>query len=140
MTEVLVRSDSGLSATVRVGEHELIVDEPVASGGLDAGPNPYEMLLAALGTCTAITLRVYAQTKGWPLAGVEVRLSHDRIHAEDCANCETRDGMLDHISKGLVLHGPLTDDQRQRLAMIAERCPVQKTLTREIVIDQRLLD
>jgi putative redox protein len=139
MTEVLVRSDSGLSATVHMGEHELIVDEPVSAGGLDAGPNPYDLLLAALGACTAITVRMYAQMKGWPLSAVEVRLSHDRIHAEDCANCETQEGLVDHISKGLVLHGSLDADQRARLAAIAERCPVQRTLTREIVVDQRLV-
>jgi uncharacterized OsmC-like protein len=138
MSEVHVHSDTGLSASIRIGEHELTVDEPLSAGGKDAGPNPYELLLAALGACTAITVRMYAQMKGWPLASVEVRLSHDRIHAEDCANCETREGVIDRISKELVLHGELDDAQRERLASIAERCPVHRTLTREIVIDQRL--
>ena len=139
MSEVLVRSATGLSATVRIGEHELTVDEPVSAGGMDAGPNPYELLLAALGSCTAITVRMYAQMKGWPLSSVEVRLSHERVHAEDCASCETREGLIDRISKELVLHGELDDVQRERLASIAERCPVHRTLSREVVIDQRLV-
>jgi putative redox protein len=139
MAKVLVRGDSGLKTAVRVGKHELTVDEPVSAGGEDAGPNPYDLLLAALGSCTAMTLRIYATAKGWPLSAVEVRLSHERIHVEDCTNCETREGFIDRINKDLVLHGDLSEEQRQRLAAIAERCPVQRTLTREIVIQQRLV-
>lgn len=139
MGEVIVRSLTGLSASVEVGVHRFVVDEPVEGGGGDAGPNPYELLLAALGTCTTMTLRLYAQRKGWPLESVEVRLSHERIHAQDCADCETREGYLDQITKRLALSGALDEDQRQRLAEIAERCPVQRTLTREIVIRQSLV-
>ncbi len=136
MAEVLVRSRRGLEHEIRVREHTLVADEspPV---GEDAGPNPYELLLAALGACTAMTLRLYADRKGWPLTAVEVHLRHDRIHATDCADCETRDGFLDHIVKSITLHGALDGEQRQRLLEIAERCPVNRTLQREVVIDQR---
>jgi len=137
--EVIVRSRPGLSASIEVGDHRLVADEPVEVGGADAGPNPYDLLLSALGACTAITVRMYAQRKGWPLDAVEVRLSHDRIHAEDCAQCETREGYVHRISKSLLLQGPLDTDQRQRLAEIAERCPVQRALTHEIVIQQTLV-
>ena len=137
--EVIVRSRPGLSASIEVGDHRLVADEPVEVGGADAGPNPYDLLLSALGACTAITVRMYAQRKGWPLDGVEVRLSHDRIHAEDCAQCETREGYVHRISKSLSLQGPLDADQRQRLAEIAERCPVQRVLTHEITIQQTLV-
>jgi putative redox protein len=137
--EVIVRSRPGLSASIEVGDHRLLADEPVKVGGADAGPNPYDLLLSALGACTAITVRMYAQRKGWPLDAVEVRLSHDRIHAEDCAQCETREGYVQRISKSLSLQGPLDADQRQRLAEIAERCPVQRMLTHEIAIQQTLV-
>ena len=139
MGEVIVRSRPGLSASIEVGDHRLLADEPVEVGGADAGPNTYDLLLSALGACTAITVRMYAQRKGWPLDAVEVRLSHDRIHAEDCAHCETRQGYVQRITKSLSLQGPLDADQRQRLAEIAERCPVQRVLTHEIAIQQTLV-
>ena len=107
MGEVIVRSRPGLSASIEVGDHRLVADEPVEVGGADAGPNPYDLLLSALGACTAITVRMYAQRKGWPLDAVEVRLSHDRIHAEDCADCETRQGYVQRITKSLSVQGPL---------------------------------
>ena len=116
-----------------------MADEPLDGGGTDAGPNPYELLLSALGACTAMTVRLYAQRKGWPLEGVEVALQHERIHAQDCADCETRDGFLDKITKQLTLLGPALDEsQRQRLTDISERCPVQRTLQHEIIIEQRI--
>ena len=139
MTEVIVRSESGMSAQAEMGAHQLTVDEPVSAGGQDSGPCPYDLLLAALGACTALTVRLYAQRKAWPLESVEVRLSHERIHAEDCAECETREGMLDRINKDLVLNGALDAEQRERLAEIAERCPVQRTLTREVIVNQRII-
>jgi uncharacterized OsmC-like protein len=139
VTEVVVRSLAGLQQSIQIRDHRVLADEPVAGGGNDAGPNPYELLLSALGACTAMTVRLYAQRKGWPLDGVEVALQHERIHAEDCADCETREGFLDKITKQLTLLGPqLADEQRQRLFEIAERCPVQRTLQREIVIEQHL--
>jgi uncharacterized OsmC-like protein len=139
VTEVVVRSLDGVQQRIQIRNHHLLADEPLSGGGNDAGPNPYELLLSALGACTAMTVRLYAARKGWPLEGVEVALQHERIHAEDCADCETREGFLDKITKQLTLLGPqLDDEQRQRLFEIAERCPVQRTLQREIVIEQRV--
>jgi len=140
VSDVVVRSTgaTGLTQNVDIRGHQLIVDEPAEAGGQDAGPNPYELLLSALGACTAITVRMYAERKGWPLAAIEVRLNHERIHAEDCADCETRDGFLDQITKDISLHGALDADQRQRLLEISERCPVQRTLQREVHINSRL--
>ena len=132
-----MRSQDGLVQQIDVRGHVLLADEPLEAGGADAGLNPYELLLAALGSCTAMTVRMYAARKGWPLEGVEVVLQHDKVHASDCADCETRDGYLDRITKLVSLHGPLDADQRQRLIEIAERCPVQRTLQHEIVIEQR---
>jgi len=124
---------------VRAGKHELTADEPEAVGGNDRGPGPYELLLAALGTCTAMTIRMYARQKGWPLEKVTVRLNHARVHAEDCATCETREGKIDRMERVLSFEGPLTDQQRQRLLEIANKCPVHRTLTSEIMIPTRLL-
>jgi uncharacterized OsmC-like protein len=140
MAEVLVRGDAwgGLTQAITMRQHQLVADEPPPDGD-DRGPTPYELLLAALGACTAMTLRLYAQRKGWPLEGVSVRLQHDRVHAQDCRDCETEHGLLDRITKQLTLEGDLTPEQRQRLAEIAERCPVQRTLQSEIVIDQTLV-
>jgi len=120
------------------GRHRLAADEPVASGGLDRGPNPYELLLMALGACTSMTLRLYADRKGWPLARVAVRLRHEKIHAQDCADCETRQGKIDRIERIIDLEGALDAAQRQRLLEIAEMCPVHRTLTSEISIVSRL--
>jgi putative redox protein len=140
VTEVVVRSLDGLQQSIQIRGHHLVADEPVDSGGTDAGPNPYELLLAALGACTAMTVRLYASRKGWPLEGVEVTLQHDRVHAQDCVDCETRDVYLDRITKQLTLLGPgLDDSQRERLAQISERCPVQRTLQREIIIEQKVI-
>ena len=139
MTEIVVRSTSGLAAEIVAGDDMLRADEPVEAGGSDSGPTPYEYLLAALGACTAITVRMYAERKGWPLEEVEVALSHDRIHADDCRDCDTREGMIDRITKRLTLRGPLEDAQRERLEEIAARCPVHRTLTGEITIEQELV-
>lgn len=138
MAEVVVNGRGGLAQEIKTGRHTLRADEPVEAGGTDTGPNPYELLLAALGACTAITLRLYADRKGWPLEAVDVVLSHKRVHARDCRECETREGRVDHITKQLTLRGPLDDEQRQRLAEIAARCPVHQTLTHEIHIQQVL--
>jgi len=106
-------------------------------GGTETGPTPYDYLLGALGSCTAMTLRMYAERKEWPLDGVSVRLSHEKIHARDCASCETQKGKVDHISRVLTLTGDLTDEQRERLIQIADRCPVHRTLHSEVTVDTR---
>jgi len=137
--EVVVRSTGGgFRQQVQAGPHHMIVDEPASVGGTDAGPTPYGMLLAALGACTSMTLQMYARTKGWPLESVEVRLSHEKIHARDCATCETKEGKLDRIEREVIVGGPLTDDQRKRLGEIADRCPVHRTLASEIHVRTRV--
>jgi putative redox protein len=127
----------GLLQTIRIGQHRLQSDEPPDSGN-DGGPDPYELLLAALGACTSMTLRMYADRKQWPLQGVQVRLGHSRIYAEDCAACETREGMLDQIDVEISLIGDLSESQRQRLMEIANHCPVHRTLLGEIQIRMSL--
>jgi putative redox protein len=112
---------------IDVGGHTLRADEPAAYGGDDTGPSPYDLLLAALGACTSMTLRMYADRKQWPLQRVIVRLQHDRIHAVDCEECVTRSGESDRIRRAIVLEGPLDSEQRARLLEVAERCPVQRT-------------
>ena len=109
--------------------HSIVLDEPHDKGGDDAGMTPYEVLLSALGGCIAITVRLYAQRKGWKLHDVRVTLSHDKVHADDCADCETREGKLDVIRRKVEFVGDLTTEQRDRLLEIAERCPVHRTLT-----------
>ncbi len=129
---------SGFHNRVRAGRHELVADEPTSVGGTDLGPNPYDYLLAALGACTNMTLRMYAGRKKWPLEGVETRLRHSKIHARDCEECQSETGKIDVIEKVVEVHGPLTEEQRQRLLEIAGRCPVHRTLTSETVIRSRL--
>ncbi len=137
---VVVRGRAGgLRQDIEAGGHHLVSDEPLDLGGTDAGPTPYDLLVAALGSCTAITLQMYARHKGWPLEGVEVRLTHGKIHARDCADCETKEGRIDRIERGIVLQGALDEAQRARLLEIADRCPVHRTLTPEIQISTRLL-
>ncbi len=116
------------------GSHRLLADEPVSVGGLDSGPGPYELLLAALGACTAMTLRLYADRKKLPLTRVQVRLRHNRIYATDCAECETKEGMLDRIERIITLEGDLGAAQRAQLIDIANKCPVHRTLTSEVDI------
>lgn len=130
---------AGLAQEISVGSHRLRADEPVAAGGGDTGPGPYDLLIAALGACTSMTLSLYARRKQWPLEGVTVTLRHSKIHAADCEDCETREGMLDRIERDVELHGPLTGEQRMRLLEIANKCPVHKTLTSEINIRTRLV-
>jgi uncharacterized OsmC-like protein/fermentation-respiration switch protein FrsA (DUF1100 family) len=119
---------------ITAGGHQVVADEPAAIGGADSGPTPYDLLLAGLGACTAITVRMYADRKGWPLRQTTVRLRHQRIHAKDCADCETRTGQMDQIERELQFEGELTDFQRARLLDIAERCPVHRTLHSEVLV------
>lgn len=115
--------------------HALRADEPVEAGGSDSGPGPYDFLLAGLGACTAMTLRLYADRKKWPLENVEVTLRHSKVHASDCADCESKAEKLDRIERTLRLAGPLDAEQKQRLMEIADKCPVHRTLTSQIRID-----
>jgi putative redox protein len=123
--------------TVTVGPHRLIADEPSTAGGDDTGPGPYDYLLAALGACTSMTLRLYADRKALPLDRVAVTLRHNRIHAEDCAECETKSGMVDQIEREIAMEGALDPEQRGRLMDIADKCPVHRTLTSDIRIVTR---
>jgi putative redox protein len=116
------------------GSHRLLADEPVKSGGLDSGPGPYDLLLAALGACTSMTLRLYADRKQLPLKQTQVRLRHAKIHSADCAECETKDGMIDQIERVIMLEGDLNTEQRAELMAIADKCPVHRTLKSEIDI------
>jgi uncharacterized OsmC-like protein len=139
MTTVVVSgAAAGFAQEIEAGRHRIASDEPATAGGTDSGPSPYELLLAALGSCTSMTVAMYARRKGWPLERVVVRLQHARIHAEDCAECETKEGMLDRIEREVSLTGPLSAEQRERLLEIANRCPVHRTLTSEIDIRTRL--
>ena len=128
----------GYRTSLRTGVHTWLADEPTSAGGGDEGPTPYDLLLAALGACKAITLRMYADRKELPLDGVELELRHDRIHAEDCADCESAQGQVDEIRVDLALRGDLDASQRDRLAEIADRCPVHRTLSTETRIRTRL--
>ena len=129
---------SGYRVEIEASGHSLISDEPLEVGGTNTGATPYDLVLAALGACTAMTLRMYADRKQWPLESVVVRLNHGRSHAADEEQCEDRPVRLDHIDRTLELSGPLTDEQRVRLAEIAERCPVHRTLDAGVRITTRL--
>ncbi|MEM7353495.1 MAG: alpha/beta fold hydrolase [Acidobacteriota bacterium] len=131
--------DSGFRQRIRSGRHELVGDEPISVGGGDEGPNPYDYLLAALGTCTNMTLRMYANRKKWPLEGVSTTLRYSKIHAKDCEDCQTEKGKIDLVEKAIEIRGPLSEEQRARLLEIAGRCPVHRTMTSETVIRSRLV-
>lgn len=133
---VLVRETGNgkFQQEVLSGLHRFLADEPVKVGGLDSGPGPYDLLLAGLGACTSMTLRLYAGHKKLPLERVSVRLMHNRIHAEDCLNCETKEGMVDRVDRNITMEGPLDTEQRKRLLEIADKCPVHRTLESEINI------
>jgi len=129
---------AGFAQEIVVGPHRLTGDEPASAGGTDTGPNPYDFLLAALGSCVSMTVAMYARRKRWPLDAVTVRLRHSKIHAADCEQCETTTGLLDHIDCDVELTGGLSDEQHVRLLEIANKCPVHRTLTSEIHIQTRL--
>jgi putative redox protein len=136
---VIVRSRGGsnvLRTDVRAGSHSFVADEPPGSGGKDAGPSPYDLLVGALGSCTAMTVEIYALRMGWPLEHVIVKLRHDRLHAKDSGS--DSDGFLDHIDREIALEGPLTDEQRAKLLEVAETCPVNRALCSSIQVDTTL--
>jgi len=138
MSDVIVTSLSNLKNEVRYGDnHILITDEPLEAGGEDAGPDPYTLLLAALGSCISMTTKLYAKRKGWPLERVIVRLRQERIHAADCQECTSGDeGYVHRILRSVTFEGNLSDEQRTRLQEISHKCPVHKTLTSEIMITE----
>jgi putative redox protein len=138
--KVLVREtrEGKFTNDIFVGKHMLRADEPVAVGGMDTGPGPYDLLAAAVGACTSMTLRAYADLKGIPLERVSVELKHDKIHAADCAECETREGKIDRIDRSITLEGNLDAQQRARLLEIADKCPVHRTLHSEVLIKTAL--
>ena len=140
--EVVVREtrNGKFQQTVTVGSHHLLADEPLASGGDDSGLAPYDFLLAGLGACTSMTMRLYADRKSLPLERTTVTLRHAKIHAEDCAECETKAGMLDQIERVITMEGPLDAEQRKKLMEIADKCPVHHTLTSEVRILSRAVD
>jgi putative redox protein len=130
--------DGTFQQLITIGDHQLLADEPVDLGGGDTGPSPYDLLLAGLGACTAMTLRLYAGRKGLALDPVRVALRHAKIHAMDCQTCETKQGQIDRIERVITVTGDIDDAQRARLLEIADKCPVHRTLTSEISIQSRL--
>lgn len=140
METIVSESGTGkFSQEIRIGAHALKADEPLASGGNDTGPSPYDLLLAGLGSCTSMTLRMYADFKKIPLRKVIVRLQHEKIYAEDCADCENKNSKMDHIIRKIELQGDLTEIQRQKLLEMADKCPVHRTLTSKLFITTELV-
>jgi putative redox protein len=136
---VVVRTGKkGFQTEIIANEHRLIADEPIAAGGANTGPTPYEYLVAALGACTSMTLRIYADRKGWPVESIAVKLRHQKIHSRDCEDCEENTRKVDYIDREIELEGPLTKEQRERLLQIADRCPIHQTLLSDISISSKL--
>jgi putative redox protein len=132
----LARRTGKFRTEIQVGPHRLTADEPPRAGGEGAGPDPYDLLLAALGACISMTVSLYANRKGWPLQGIEVELTHQKIHSEDCSDCGERESgrLLDRIERRVTLEGPLDPEQQRRLLEIAGKCPVHRTLSGNVVI------
>jgi uncharacterized OsmC-like protein len=133
--DVIVRGDAGsFKQEIVAGRHRLLADEPTSAGGSDAGPDPYDFLLTSLGVCTSMTVGLYARRKNLPLETIKVLLWHSRIHAKDCEECETKEGMLDKFDVEVELTGSLSEEQHAKLMELASKCPVHRTLTSEIKI------
>ncbi len=140
MVAVIVRANASFRNEIIAGKHTFIADEPAQAGGTDEGPTPYDFLSAALGGCTSMTLHFFAKREKIPLEGVEIKIANDRVYAKDCADCASKEGYIHKFDVEIRLKGNLTPEQRERLLAIAKRCPVYKTLTAEIRIDERLVD
>ena len=140
MSQVIVKTRGELYRTeISTGNHTIIADEPISLGGGDLGPNPYDLLLSAVGACVGMTLRMYAERKKWDLQEVHVHLSHERIHAKDCTDCKSEEGYVHIIKKELELIGDLSEKQLDRLKQISDRCPVQKTLMNEVKFNTSII-
>jgi uncharacterized OsmC-like protein len=137
---VIVHSRGAFRSEVEAGPHRFVIDEPVDAGGTAEGPTPYDLLAAALGGCTSMTLHYYAKREKLPLDGVDVTVSHDRQYAKDCADCVSQAGFIHRFRVEIRLHGNLTPEQREHLLTIANRCPVKKTLSSEIKIEDVLVE
>ena len=135
---VIVHGDAqGFAQKIQAGAQQLTADEPVSFGGTESGPSPYDLILAALGACTSMTIGLYARKRKWPVEEITVSLRHSKIHARDCDDCETKDGRIDRINMEIHIAGSLTDEQRSKLMEVAGKCPVHQTLTSEINIKTR---
>ncbi|HHF7368252.1 TPA: OsmC family protein [Legionella bozemanae] len=132
--------DGQFTQKIIIGSHVLTADEPIINGGKDTGPSPYDFLLAALGSCTSMTLRMYAKLKKFPLEQVIVKLKHEKIHVDDCIGCENNNSKIDHIERLIELEGTLTQEQRTQLLEIANKCPVHRTLTSKVIITTKLVE
>lgn len=139
MGPVVVRAGAAFRNEVEAGKHRFVADEPLDAGGTDEGPTPYDFLAAALGGCTSMTMRVVAKRENIPLEGAEVQITSDRMYAKDCADCTSSTGYIHRFDVRIKLLGTLTDAQRERLLAVAKRCPVAKTLTSEIRIEESLV-
>lgn len=139
MAEVLVRSSGNFQQEIVAGNHSWFADEPLEAGGNDTGPDPYGLLLGALGACTSMTLLMYARRKGWTLEHVEIRLSHRRDYLKDCEDCSAKAVQIDRIERTINLTGQLDEAQRARLVEIAKMCPVHRTLSGTMQIEDNLM-
>ena len=138
MKEVIVKFIRNYQHEAKTNQQTITIDESKEVGGDGKGPDPYDLLLSALGGCTAMTIMMYARRKGWPVEGIQVKLNHEKIHAQDCDECDTQEGKLDQITKTIFLRGDLTQEQKERLLEIADRCPVNRTLTTECRVRGKL--
>ncbi|MGD8789368.1 MAG: bifunctional alpha/beta hydrolase/OsmC family protein [Burkholderiales bacterium] len=136
---VMESGDGKYAQTINVGRHWLRADEPPSVGGDDSGPSPYQLLSASLGACTTMTMRMYANHKNWPVGRMSVRVHHEKIHAKDCAECEKKEGKVDRMEREIEIEGDLSNEQRQRLLEIADKCPVHRTLHAQVVVKTRLV-
>jgi putative redox protein len=139
MGPVVLEAGTSFRNVIKAGKHQLIADEPLDAGGTDEGPTPYEFLSAGLGACTSMTMRVIAKRENIPLEGVEIHVTNDRMYAKDCVDCTNNTGYIHRFDVRIKLVGKLTDAQRERLLSVAKRCPVAKTLTSEIKIEETLI-